>query len=241
MPALLASDFCKALGAPWIGWWCEGRSTLGLVPQSTMREFYLPLAMFNVGKDSKSGCLGVEKTLHMSVIGNGEHVFERTLNKYVWGMFGVLMSTMNPCSLPTEHAAGTALQWIPLWWVPALCRSLWSTLPPSGFQQNYQTRNCRLVWRVWESGHYDWCMRYSSQLGNLAIFHSILFWTFRFKYDCMFIKIKSYVFAIQQLTRPSTNPATCSPGASARRSWTLGCATGSQILQMDSLQLHPVQ
>lgn len=156
---------------------------------------------------------------------------------HVW----VLMSTMNPCSLPTEHAAGTALQWIPLWWVPALCRSLWSTLPPSGFQQNYQTRNCRLVWRVWESGHYDWCMRYSSQLGNLAIFHSILFWTFRFKYDFMFIKIKSYVFAIQQLTRPSTNPATCSPGASARRSWTLGCATGSQILQMDSLQLHPVQ
>lgn len=41
----------------------RGRSTLGLVPQSTMREFYLQLPMFNVGKDSKSGCLGAEKNL----------------------------------------------------------------------------------------------------------------------------------------------------------------------------------
>ena len=39
----------------------RGRPTLGMVPQSTMREFYLPLVQFNVGKDSKSGCRGVEK------------------------------------------------------------------------------------------------------------------------------------------------------------------------------------
>ena len=42
----------------------RGRPTLGLVPQNTMREFYLPLVKFNVGKDSKSGCLGLEKHKH---------------------------------------------------------------------------------------------------------------------------------------------------------------------------------
>ena len=63
MPALLASDFCKLLAHLGSDDDAKERSTLGLVPQSTMREFYLPLAMFNVGKDSKSGCLGVEKNL----------------------------------------------------------------------------------------------------------------------------------------------------------------------------------
>ena len=39
----------------------RGRSTLTMVPQSTMREFYLPLSAFNVGRDSKNGCGGGKK------------------------------------------------------------------------------------------------------------------------------------------------------------------------------------
>ena len=36
-------------------------TTLNLVPQSSMLEFFLPIELFNLGKDSKNGCLGVDK------------------------------------------------------------------------------------------------------------------------------------------------------------------------------------
>lgn len=34
----------------------KGRPLLGLVPQSTMREFFLPITAFNIGRDTKNGC-----------------------------------------------------------------------------------------------------------------------------------------------------------------------------------------
>ena len=34
----------------------RGKPVIGLVPQSTMMEFYLPIESFNLGRDSKNGC-----------------------------------------------------------------------------------------------------------------------------------------------------------------------------------------
>ena len=34
----------------------KGKSKLGMVPQSTMQEFFLPLEAFNLGADTKNGC-----------------------------------------------------------------------------------------------------------------------------------------------------------------------------------------
>ena len=34
----------------------KGRPLMGLVPQSTMLEFFMPITAFNIGKDTKNGC-----------------------------------------------------------------------------------------------------------------------------------------------------------------------------------------
>ena len=36
----------------------KGKSKLGMAPQSTMQEFFLPLEAFNLGADAKNGCRG---------------------------------------------------------------------------------------------------------------------------------------------------------------------------------------
>ena len=39
---------------------------ISLLPSDTMDEFYLPLQMFDISKDSKNGRGGVEKTLRLN-------------------------------------------------------------------------------------------------------------------------------------------------------------------------------
>ena len=154
----------------------KGKSKLGMVPQSTMQEFFLPLEAFNLGADTKNGCR-VWANNHMfqgkiwRVLNNthgdpnGLMPFNNIkINQVTQSMSWCLL----PCSLSAKFTDCPAHWWVPTRWIPSGSWSSGSQIPSCRWHPDNSPRKCGNKWWIWEDHAHGWNLRIGHQLRCFA-------------------------------------------------------------------------
>ena len=138
----------------------RGKPTLALVPQSHLKEFWLPLSAFDISKDAKNGCQGLGKVWVRldfqkgRIVGNSNQV---TLQNLMTSIAMFMENWMKPCSISVQCWLWAALQGVCAFRVFEFEREHWNKISVHRQYQSYQAAHCWMRGWVHKDLMHGWC------------------------------------------------------------------------------------